>query len=438
MLNIGTFFITKKQEVEKMDKIKEMQAKREELRLKAVEVIEKAEREGRYLTEEEEQKIKEYEEGIKRWDETIENVRKFMIVDSSKDREPIQNEPIKDEKRFNSFGEQLMAVYRAAAPDGKVDTRLTTRAALGLNESVPSDGGFLVQKDFVSELLKRTYETGILASRVRRIPISTNSNGLKINAVDETSRANGSRWGGVQTYWENEAEQLMASKPKFRTMDLSLKKLTGLCYATDELLQDAAALESVIMQAFAEEFGFKIDDAIINGTGSGQPLGILNSDALVKVSKDNGQTDVITVENLLNMWARLWARSRSNAVWFVNQELEPILYTLKVGDKPVYIPAGGLSEAPYATLLGRPVVPIEQCSQVGEVGDIILADMSQYVLIDKGGINAASSIHVRFLYDENVFRFIYRVDGQPLWNKPLMPYKGSGAISPFVALAKRN
>lgn len=421
-----------------MDKIKEMQAKREELRLKAVELIEKAEREGRYLTEEEEKRIKEYEEGIKRWDDTIENVRKFMVNDSKKDREPIQNEPVKDEKRFNSFGEQLMAVYRAAAPDGKVDSRLTTRAALGLNESVPSDGGFLVQKDFVSELLKRTYETGILASRVRRIPISTNSNGLKINAVDETSRANGSRWGGVQTYWENEAEQIVASKPKFRTMDLSLKKLTGLCYATDELLQDAAALESVIRQAFAEEFGFKIDDAIINGTGSGQPLGILNSDALVKVPKDNGQTDIITVENLLNMWARLWARSRSNAVWFVNQELEPILYTLKVGDKPVYIPAGGLSEAPYATLLGRPVVPIEQCSQVGEVGDIILADMSQYVLIDKGGINAASSIHVRFLYDENVFRFIYRVDGQPLWNKPLTPYKGSGSISPFVALAKRN
>ena len=421
-----------------MDKIKEMQAKREELRLKAVELIEKAEREGRYLTEEEEKRIKEYEEGIKRWDDTIENVRKFMVVDTVKDREPIQNEPVKDEKRFNSFGEQLMAVYRAAAPDGKVDSRLTTRAALGLNESLPSDGGFLVQKDFVLELLKRTYETGILASRVRRIPISTNSNGLKINAVDETSRANGSRWGGVQTYWENEAEQIVASKPKFRTMDLSLKKLTGLCYATDELLQDAAALESVIRQAFAEEFGFKIDDAIINGTGSGQPLGILNSDALVKVPKDNGQTDIITVENLLNMWARLWARSRSNAVWFVNQELEPILYTLKVGDKPVYIPAGGLSEAPYATLLGRPVVPIEQCSQVGEVGDIILADMSQYVLIDKGGINAASSIHVRFLYDENVFRFIYRVDGQPLWNKPLMPYKGSGAISPFVALAKRN
>ena len=182
-----------------------------------------------------------------------------------------------------------MAAYRAAAPGGKIDERLTTRAASGLNETNPSDGGFLVQQDFVSELLKRTYETGILASRVKRIPITTNSNGLKINAVDEDSRANGSRWGGVQTYWESEAAELTGRKPKFRQMDLSLKKLTGLCYATDELLQDASALESVIRQAFAEEFGFKIDDAILSGSGSGEPLGILNSGAMVTVAKEADQ-----------------------------------------------------------------------------------------------------------------------------------------------------
>ncbi len=221
-------------------------------------------------------------------------------------------------------------------------------------------------------------------------------------------------------------------------MDLSLKKLTGLCYATDELLQDAAALESVLRMAFAEEFGFKMDDAILCGTGSGQPLGILNSEALVKVAKDSSQSAPITVQNLLNMWSRLWTRSRASSVWYVNQEIEPLLYTLTIGDKPVYIPAGGLSEAPYATLFGRPIMPLEQCSAVGEVGDIVLADMSQYLLIDKGGINAASSIHVRFLYDENVFRFIYRVDGQPIWNKPITPYKGNNTISPFIALAKRN
>lgn len=425
-----------------MKKILEMKAKREDARLKAMAVLNKAEAEDRFLSEDEQKDIDKYEEEIRAWDESIGRAEKLLAIepeDRSTEKPEVKPTPAKDaEKRFSSFGEQLMAAYRAAMPGGKVDERLSTRAASGLNETTPSDGGFLVQQDFVTELLKRTYETGILASKVKKIPISTNANGMKINAIDEDSRANGSRWGGVQTYWEGEADEITASKPKFRQMELSLKKLTGLCYATDELLQDAAALEAVIRQAFAEEFGFKIDDAILSGSGEGEPLGILNSGAIVTVAKEASQTDTITVENLIKMWNRLWSRSRANAVWYINQELEPYLYTLKIGDKPVYIPAGGLSEKPYGTLFGRPVVPIEQCSAAGEVGDIILADIGQYLLIDKGGIKSASSIHVRFLYDENVFRFIYRVDGKPIWTKPLTPYKGSATVSPFVTLAKRG
>lgn len=425
-----------------MKKILEMKAKREDARLKAMAILNKAEAEDRFLSEEEQKDIDKYEEEIRAWDESIGRAEKLLAIEPeerSTEKPEVKPTPAKDnEKRFSSFGEQLMAAYRAAMPGGKVDERLSTRAASGLNETTPSDGGFLVQQDFVTELLKRTYETGILASKVKKIPISTNANGMKINAIDEDSRANGSRWGGVQTYWEGEADELTASKPKFRQMELSLKKLTGLCYATDELLQDAAALEAVIRQAFAEEFGFKIDDAILSGSGEGEPLGILNSGAIVTVAKEASQTDTITVENLIKMWNRLWSRSRANAVWYINQELEPYLYTLKIGDKPVYIPAGGLSEKPYGTLFGRPVVPIEQCSAAGEVGDIILADIGQYLLIDKGGIKSASSIHVRFLYDENVFRFIYRVDGKPIWTKPLTPYKGSATVSPFVTLAKRG
>ena len=319
-----------------MKKILEMKAKREDARLKAMAVLNKAEAEDLFLSEEEQKDIDKYEEEIRAWDESIGRAEKLLAIepeDRSTEKPEVKPTPVKDnEKRFSSFGEQLMAAYRAAMPGGKVDERLSTRAASGLNETTPSDGGFLVQQDFVTELLKRTYETGILASKVKKIPISTNANGMKINAIDEDSRANGSRWGGVQTYWEGEADEITASKPKFRQMELSLKKLTGLCYATDELLQDAAALEAVIRQAFAEEFGFKIDDAILSGSGEGEPLGILNSGAIVTVAKEASQTETITVENLIKMWNRLWSRSRANAVWYINQELEPYLYTLKIGD----------------------------------------------------------------------------------------------------------
>jgi HK97 family phage major capsid protein len=420
-------------------KLLAMMAKRNELKNQAQQLLDTAGKEGRPLTDEERETLSDLKAKIANWDETISEMAE-MLEDSAPVDVPVNkaDAPSSGNKgRFANFGEQLIAVYNAAQPNRPVIDERLLNTASGANESVPSDGGFLVQTDFATELLKNAYETGILAPKCKKIPISTNANGLKINALDDSSRANGARWGGIQTYWENEADQLIASKPKFRTMDLSLKKLTGLCYATDELLQDASALQSVITQGFAEEFGFKIDDVILNGTGSGQPLGILNSPALVTVEKENGQTEKITVENLIKMWSRCWGRSRANAVWYINQELEPYLYTLTVGDKPVYIPAGGLSEKPYGTLFGRPVVPLEQCSAAGTVGDIILGDLSQYLLIDKGGINAASSIHVRFLYDESVFRFIYRVDGQPIWNKPITPYKGSSTLSPFVTLAAR-
>jgi HK97 family phage major capsid protein len=420
-------------------KLLAMMGKRSELKNQAQTLLDTAGKEGRPLTDEEKAALSDLKAKIANWDETISEMAE-LLEDSAPIDVPVNKADAPASGnigKFANFGEQLKAVYNAAQPNRPVIDERLMNSASGANESVPSDGGFLVQTDFASELLKHAFETGILAPKCKKIPISTGANGLKINALDDSSRANGARWGGIQTYWENEADELVSSKPKFRTMDLSLKKLTGLCYATDELLQDAAALQSVITQGFAEEFGFKIDDTILNGTGSGQPLGILNSSALVTVAKETDQSAKITVENLIKMWSRCWGRSRANAVWYINQELEPYLYTLQVGDKPVYIPAGGLSEKPYGTLFGRPVVPIEQCSAAGTVGDIILGDLSQYLLIDKGGINSASSIHVRFLYDESVFRFIYRVDGQPIWNKPITPYKGSSTLSPFVTLAAR-
>lgn len=346
-------------------------------------------------------------------------------------------------QRFRSFGEQMQAVLRASQPGGNVDPRLLTRAVLGMSEGMPSDGGFLVQTDFATELLRKAYETGQVANRCRRIGISANANGLKIPAIDETSRADGSRWGGVRAYWTAEAGDKTNATPSFRQLELNLKKLTGLAYATDELLADANALENVLMQAFSEEFGFKLDDAIINGDGAGKPLGILASPALVSVAKENGQpAATLQPENIIKMWSRMYARSRLNSVWFINQDIEPQLFTLAIqvgtGGGTVYMPPGGLSSQPYGTLFGRPVIPIEQCATLGTVGDVILADMSQYILIDKGGMQSASSIHVRFVNDESVFRFVYRVDGLPIWQSALTPFKGSSNTqSPFVTLATR-
>lgn len=352
-------------------------------------------------------------------------------------------------KEFRTFGEQLQAVIRAGRT-GEIDPRLLQlRAISGSSETVPSDGGFLVQQDFAGEIVSRSYEMGQILSRVRRIPIGSNSNGLKIPAIDETSRATGSRWGGVQVYRTNEGGDLNAKKPKMRLMELSLKKLTGLAYVTDELVQDSTALEAVMSQAFQEELTFTMEDEIMSGSGAGQMLGIMNSPALVTVAAEGSQVSTTYVaENAMKMWSRCWSRSRMNAVWLINQDVEPQLFqmnvkiknvagTENVGGMPVYVQAGSIAGQPFATLFGRPVIPVEYCQTLGTKGDVVLADFSQYITIDKGGVQTASSIHVRFLNDEQTFRWVVRNDGQPTWHAPLTPYKGSNTLSPFVCVATR-
>ncbi|MGE0417692.1 MAG: phage major capsid protein [Acetobacteraceae bacterium] len=339
-----------------------------------------------------------------------------------------------------AFGDLLVAVMRAKTGRG-VDERLM-EASLGANEAIPSDGGFLVEKDIADGLLTRSFQLSRIGSRVRRIPISGTSNGLKINALADDSRATGSRWGGIRGFWIPEGGSLTPSRPKMRSMNLELKKLGALMYCTSEQLQDAPAVAAIMSQAFPEEFAFLIDDAIFEGPGSDQPLGFMNAGGKVTVPKEAGQASkTIQYENITNMWARLPAGSMATAEWWINSDAMPALQSMSMvigtGGVPVYMPPGGLSQSPYGSLFGRPVIPLEYCNTLGTEGDIVLADPTKYVMIDKGDIQYATSIHVAFLTDEQAFRFIYRVDGQPVDDKPITPFKGTNKQSTFITLQTR-
>lgn len=353
-------------------------------------------------------------------------------------------------KPYKHIGEQLLDVVAACRPGSPPPARLlaahkaTAKAVSGLSETVPADGGFLVQTDLQQQLLMPDHEMNKVLSRIpanRRIRISNNANGTTINGIDETSRATGSRWGGVRGYWLSEGDQKTGSKPKFRQINLKLNKVAALVYATDEVLADASQLRTVVGESAREELAFLTEDAIIEGTGAGMPQGILSSPGLVTVAKETGQAAATVVaNNIIKMWARRWTRAM-DYVWFINQDVTPQLHGLNLpvgtGGALVYMPAGGLSGLPYGTLYGAPVIEIEYASTLGTVGDVILASMGSYVLADKGDAQEASSMHVRFEYDEQVFRFVYRVDGQTANHSALTPFKGTNTVSPFVALATR-
>lgn len=396
--------------------------------------------EGRAMTAEEQ---KQYDDlGVE-----IKNIEATIKAEEEQDK--LQNTPVgpviyatpKDpnEKKWRGFGEFLMAVADAGRGRG-YDNRLFMNAS-GNNTGIGADGGFLIEKEFRTELLEAMREQSQIANRITMIPIGENSNGIKWADIDESSRADGSRHGGALAYWAAEAETVNASKIKIKKSEIELEKLMAFWYATDELLQDSTAMEALGKLEFANAMSFKVDDAIFGGSGKGLPLGMMKSGALITVEKENGQAaDTILHENIQKMWNRLSVRSRRNAVWYINQEIEPQLenMVLTIGT------AGQLS--PLAkeylergTLKNRPVIAIEQAEKLGDKGDILLCDPTQYLGIDKNGIQGDVSIHVKFLYDESCFRFIYRFNGAPRKNTAVASYKNSSfTTSPFVTLAARD
>lgn len=310
----------------------------------------------------------------------------------------------------------------------------------GLNIGVPSDGGFFLQTETSVDLTAAGFGNSEILPRCDSRTLGAGIQSASIIQTDENSRETGSRHGGVRVYTTAELEEATQSKPDLRSASLDPKKLTGFFYASDEL-NDAAFLGAELRKVFGEEYAFVCQDQVINGSGAGEALGIMNADCTIFTTKETGQAaKTILAKNISSMWAA-YHGSTKNALWLINRNVTPQLDELIVmagtgGGVP-----GIVQYAPGGMFIkGVPVVEIEQCSKLGTVGDTILADFGQYITANKGPVNEVMSIHVQFIYGQNAYRFIYFFDGQPRFATAVTPYKSEAGAkaSPFVTLETRS
>lgn len=332
-----------------------------------------------------------------------------------------------------TFAEMIQAVV-ALGRNGHFDERLRrSAAASGISEGGASAGGFLVPADATQRIWTRAYNTSRIIARCSKQPV-TRSSGVIIPIVDESSRADGARSGSMRMYWVDEGEAPSASRPKLGGFQLIPRKLLGVVYATDELVQDVPGLAEFLERELAREAAFAIEDRIINGTGASSVAGILNSGALIVVAKEAAQASLsVTYNNLATMSKRLWAPSHRSAIWLMgNDAYGEILNLVTPGGDDVI--TTGADGAEY--MFGMPIELTEYTPPLGQKGDIMLCDLGQYLLAEAGG-QVDSSIHVQFVTDETAFRFRTRADGHPGWSAPVVPKNSTNTQSPFIALAAR-
>lgn len=296
-------------------------------------------------------------------------------------------------------------------------------------------GGFLVPEGFSGDMLSVTPEPDPMAGRVTRIPMAS----PVVNIPARTDKTHTtSVTGGLRFYRRAEADTVSSSRMQMEKVKLEATALTGIAYVTEELLNDSVVSFAALLQAgFRDELTSTLIEERLQGTGAGEFTGINNAASLISVTKETGQAaDTIVYNNVLKMRARVWGYQ--NAVWIGNHDIIPQLATLNqavgTGGQVVWAPSA--REDVPDILFGRPIYFSEYAETLGDAGDLVIANWSQYLEGIYQPLESAESMHVRFIQNERTFKFNMRNAGAPWWLSALTPRNGS-TLSPFVRLAAR-
>lgn len=297
-----------------------------------------------------------------------------------------------------------------------------------------TDEGYMVPPEFRAQIWELVFAEDDLLGRVDMEP--TNSNSVEL--ITDTSTP----WGatGIQAKWRNEDTQMTETKLTTDPRQVRLHELYAFATASDAMLEDAPRLQDRLLRKAPLAIRWKANDAIIYGTGVGQPLGYFNSGALVSVAKEGSQVaDTIVTENVAKMYSRLLPGGISRALWIANSDTLPQLMVMTISNQPIWTPPNaGLANAPGGLLLGRPVLLSEHAKTVGDKGDIQLIDpMGYYAANKRSGIKFDSSMHLYFDFGMQAFRWTFRIGGQPYLSAPVSPANGSSTKSHFVTLDER-
>lgn len=330
---------------------------------------------------------------------------------------------------FKNLGEFANAVVNKSK--GNMDKRFNNATAY---EMISEDGGVLIPDEFMSEIQEKVQGSESLLSRTFGVTVSGNSMSLPI---DETEPWN----GGVQVYWTGEGKSITESKPQLKLANFRLHKVAGLVKVTDELLEDAPAMESYIRAKAPQAIVSEFNDVIMNGDGVAKPEGFINSGFAIEVAAEGGQAaDTIVYKNLIKMDSRLLPNS--NAVWIAHPQAKEQLRQLKDdNDNFIYVNGAQFANAsatPFDLLLGKPVIYSMEAQALGDKGDISLVDLSYYYSIFKtSGVKQSISTHLYFDRDITAFKFTQRVDGKCPFKAPVTTKYGSYTMSGIITLAAR-
>lgn len=337
----------------------------------------------------------------------------------------------------NASGSYLRAVLTGKTLDGFAFSNTAT-------SDVGADGGYAVPDPLIAQIWDSAIASGNFVSRATVYPMSSGT--LGVSTPNWENRSSGVL-AGLLGVWLSEAETAAEDLTQFRRVTLHAHRVGIFSQISSELAEDAVSIEADIQTAMQTATAYTVDHACLFGTGVRQPLGVLNSPALVTVAAEGSQTaDTLTALNIAKMVGRMDPASITKAEWFANPTLLPELFRLNFGartdagaaiaDTAVSAPLFQSFGDGRFSLFGRPLNLVELMPAKGDLGDLLFADWSRYAIGVRRGARIERSNAPGWMKDSVDYRITMRVAGQPMNSAPITPQRGD-TFSPFVALAAR-
>lgn len=323
-------------------------------------------------------------------------------------------------------------------------------------------GGFLLDYELANGVFDKA--RAIDGPLQRCLFHKTTKHSFSLPGFEETTRVNGSRWGGIRAYWVGQEDDktlsattstagVAASQPSLNEINFEMQRCIVYTQPySNDLVADAPLFGPMMEYAANQEIQYALVDKMINGDGNGCPTGVVNAASTVRVTRA-GSASTMAIADIDGMWSKLWPYCKRSAIWLASDSSLTVLDAVaRAGGWPAsdYQPAGHNGNQ-FALIKGRPLIPCEQCPKLGQTGDLICGDFSQYLVCvraNSGGIELESSLnpvgsavertvseHIKFDTDQSVCKYKFRADGRPMWRSTVVLPDGSGqAQGPFVVL----
>ncbi len=331
--------------------------------------------------------------------------------------------------RFNQNDQRLNYVENAGAnaEGGQFD------ASMRMDND--TQGGFMVPPQLRSEIMRVDPQAALVRPRATVIPAGSPPDaGITVPALDQSGANPSNMFGGVEFKWIGEGEEKPETDAKLKSVTLTPHEIAGIVTITDKLLRNWQASGAFIEGLFRGAAASAEDFAFQRGTGAHQPLGALNSPATKFVHRL--VANQIKYEDLAAMVSRILMRG-GTPVWSIPQSALVQLLTMTDPEGHYIWKANSAADAAVTgiagTLMGYPVRWNNRAPNLGQRGDLLLADWSHYLIKDGSGPFVATSEHVKFTSNQTVIKFFWNVDGAPWLNAPITEENG-WEVSPFVAL----